>query len=163
MTAPRAEDGRLAGVASWPPRAPDDIDVAGVAWRSRWEWRDGDPPDWSACVARWVVTTAIGQLLVDAVHLRPIEGQSRPAVVKLEGATHELAVLLPKAYVHDPDVLIEAGAMVVTVQVNQGNDAAAQKLAHYVVHRLIAHGDHPLGVAMMLARGVKPVCSGAAS
>lgn len=152
-----------AAPAPWPPRAPDDSGMAGVAWCSRWELRAEDPIDWTATVARWVVTTALGQMLVNMIHLRPIEGQSRPPSIHLEGATHELVVLLPKAFVHEPDALIDHGPMIVTVQINLGDDAAAQKLAHFVVHRMVGHGDHPVAVASMLARGVKPACPGPAS
>lgn len=153
-----------AAVPAWPPRAPDDAGWSGVAWLTRWEWKPGDPVDWTATLARWVVQTATpGQLLVDMIHLRPIEGASRAPVIRSEGATHELIVSWPREYLHDPDGIATAGPQIINAQVCLASDADAQKLAHWVVHRLIAHGEGPVQVAMLLANGVRPACSWAAS
>lgn len=145
---------------SWPPRAPDDTGACGQAWRSRFEPGPENPPDWGASLAQWAVTTREGQYVVNLIHLRDIPGV-RPAKIVVPGATHELLVGIPELFVHVPDHPARLGLLLATVQVNQPSDAEAQKLAHYVVHRMIGHGDHPVLVVMAIAKGVvRPACTG---
>lgn len=77
---------------------PTFAGVAGRAWTVPLVPPDERPvPDWRGTVAAWIVDAPAAHPLwnfycVCVIHLRVIDGV-RPAIVRLEGATHELMIL----------------------------------------------------------------------
>lgn len=109
--------------------------------------------DQTATVACWFVTApgqspAWDQYSVAVVHLRPIEGESRPPTIRVPGATHEFLVLAldptpgREPVMTDPSTWHYLSPINVSEQVELPSDEAAAEMLRQVALAVV-HGILP--------------------
>lgn len=120
--------------------------VAGTATEIIAHTEPSDPLDWAATLKTWFLycpgqSPAWSHYGLSVVHLRPIEGV-RPAIVHLDGATHEVLLVA-----YDPQYEPKADDMTtwrfmlpvnLAHQVRVPDDEAAIKLIDYCAEAVIA-------------------------
>lgn len=103
--------------------------------------------DQSATIAAWFIdapgqSPAWSKYLLAAIHLRPIDGQSKSPTIRLEGATHEilLTALNPdkNPRLDDTETWHHLTPLNLEEQFIVGSDAAARELVRDCAHAVVA-------------------------
>lgn len=136
-------------------RDPDIRGPYGEAWDLDLVPKPGDPPDVLGSLRGFLVRAPKRHPLwehwiVCVVHLRPIPGQSRPAVKHYPEAEYEMLILAlnPEKAPHDPDGWREKGFAWMTPpdvveQFHGVTDSQAAKLCGLVVRHIVEQGASP--------------------
>jgi hypothetical protein len=135
-----------------PAKAPD-IEGIGKAWKVPRTSAHDEVADWGGDCGQWLVYDGTRAhpfwwwYVVGCVHLRPLEGQSKPPVVDFPGATHEIMFLALNPEVPLPDLgdwqgasFLQPADLVRQFIVN--DDLQARELCELVV-RHICDGHSP--------------------